>query len=223
MAGIYDLTLAAGAVPQTIGALGSYLKVLSTPTGPIRIRFDGGEQVQLVEGQGRRFLPGEQFREVQVTNASGSVQRVLVFIGDSTFEDTRVSGDVAVVDSVRSNVQTVGMASVTAITALTNTQLLDPNLNTAGAVIRQCTLEATAGAGGTVNSRVIVAPAAPAGPNGNHLTIGILLVNSTTQQVLGNFDLKKRIPPGWGVWHQTQVTIAVASSNTASLSYELLA
>lgn len=98
MAGIYDLTLSAGTSPQNIGALGSYLKVISAPSGPVRIRFDGGEQVQLAAGQGRRFAPGQAFRDIQVTNAAGVAQTVLIFIGDSTFEDSTVTGNVSVID-----------------------------------------------------------------------------------------------------------------------------
>lgn len=221
MSGIYDLTLANNAAGN-IGVLGDYCKVISAPSGAVQIKLDGGESFTLLEGQGVRMPDGKSFRDLQVKNVSGSAQTLLLFAGDGRIEDTRITGNVVIVDALSAGVTTAGMASVTAIGGPTNTLLLDPTANLRGAIIRAAALEATAGAGGNVNSRILAAPtAAPAGPTGNLLTLGILLTSSTTQQSVGQFDLKKRIPPGWGVWHQTVIQTAVATTNTGSLSFEL--
>lgn len=98
MSGIYDVTLANGA-SGNIAALGSYAKIYSAPAGGVQLRLDGGEAYTLLEGQGIRLPDGcAHFRDVTIKNTSGAAQTILVFVGDSRFEDSRISGIVSVVD-----------------------------------------------------------------------------------------------------------------------------
>jgi hypothetical protein len=97
MSGIYDRTLASGAA-DNISATGSFLKITSAPNGAVQVKLDGGEAYSLMEGQGIRLPDGATFRDVAVKNLASNSQTVLVFIGDSRFEDTRITGTVSIID-----------------------------------------------------------------------------------------------------------------------------
>lgn len=98
MSGIYDVTLAPGASAQ-IPASGGYVKVTAAPMGAVQVKLDGGEGYSLLEGQGIRLPDGKSFRDVQIKNLATLAQTILVFIGDTRFEDTRITGTVRLIDS----------------------------------------------------------------------------------------------------------------------------
>ena len=103
MAGIYDVTLTAStSSAQLIPAMGGYVKVKSAPAGAVKIRLDSGESFLVEEGQGLLLPDGVTFRDVTGTNGVAIAQTVLLFIGDSRFEDTRITGVVSVIDGGRS-------------------------------------------------------------------------------------------------------------------------
>lgn len=98
MSGIYDATINPGSAAY-LGVTGSYVKILAAPAGAVQIKLDGGEGYALLEGQGFRLPDGATwFRDVQVKNLAAIAQLVQVFIGDSRFEDTRITGNVKVID-----------------------------------------------------------------------------------------------------------------------------
>lgn len=99
---IYDATLAASiGASARIDAGGGYFRVLSAPGGPVGVKVDGGAEYQLLEGQGFRLVDGARFRDVTLRNLQAVAQTVQVFIGDATFEDGRVTGNVSVIDTNR--------------------------------------------------------------------------------------------------------------------------
>jgi len=99
MSGLYDVTLTAStSSTQNIPASGSFVKVKTAPAGAVKIRLDGGESYLLSVGQGLRLPDGKTFRDVQVTNGVAIAQTVVVFVGDSRFEDTSISGSISVID-----------------------------------------------------------------------------------------------------------------------------
>lgn len=95
----YDFTLAS-ALGSTakVGAMGSVLRMISTPGGPVRVTTDTGLVCDLEAGQGFRMPAGTKFSEVYIRNITAVGQTGLVFIGDETFEDTRIPGQVAIID-----------------------------------------------------------------------------------------------------------------------------
>jgi len=100
MSGIYGVTLAANASAQ-VPAMGSFVKVISAPSGSVQVKLDGGEGYSLLEGQGVRLPDGQTFRDVQVKNLTTLAQTVSIFVGDSRFEDSRITGVVTVIDSAK--------------------------------------------------------------------------------------------------------------------------
>jgi hypothetical protein len=104
MSGIYDVTLAAG-VAINVPVLGNYIKVRSAAYGLVEIKLDGGESYLLDEGLGVRLPDAKFFRDVQIKNKSSSTQTILIFIGDSRFEDSRITGVVSVVDTAKRTTQ----------------------------------------------------------------------------------------------------------------------
>lgn len=91
---IYTLTLAPG-VAQVLLVNGSFYKVLSA-TGPISVTRDDGSTVSpLLPGRGERDV---EFARLTVVDLSGGVNVVQIIVGDSSFTDDRVSGEVSVVD-----------------------------------------------------------------------------------------------------------------------------
>src|SRR6185295_8832598 len=97
MSGIYDVTLAPGA-SERIPMVGVRAKVLSAPRGQVNVRVDGGDSYNLMEGQGVKKIDGRPFSVLTVRNISALAQTILVFVGDDSFEDTRVTGTVRVID-----------------------------------------------------------------------------------------------------------------------------
>lgn len=178
MSGLYDVTLAPGA-SGNIAVLGSYAKVSSAPAGAVQLRLDGGEAFSLQEGQGIRLPDGcTQFRDVTIKNTAAIAQTIVVFIGDTRFEDTRITGTVSVVDGGKArtissqafvgyNGNTSGGATFTVV------QLRNPTttkrlvvkrvtLSTSIAGIVQMSRHAVALADGPYNvySKLLAAPAA---------------------------------------------------------------
>lgn len=98
--GTYDVTLNPGAT-QPIMAAGGYCKVISAPTGAVQLKLDTGETWTVNEGQGFRMPDGQEFARILVTNKASLAQTILVLIGDASFEDSRITGDVRIIDLVQ--------------------------------------------------------------------------------------------------------------------------
>lgn len=93
---IYRFTCAAGGVDTILADAGFY-KVLSA-TGTIEVaRSDGSRIGPLLPGQGER----EQFQRLTIKDTSGAANTGLILVADSSFEDTRIYGNVEVVDGGR--------------------------------------------------------------------------------------------------------------------------
>jgi len=147
MSGTYDVTLNPGAT-QPVIASGSYCKVISAPSGQVQLKTDTGETWTVSEGQGFRLPDGQEFLRVLVKNLASIAQTVLVVIGDSRFEDTRITGTVSIVDQsinkTRSGQQFIGNMSSAANAGLVSVVGLVPK--TVTVAIKRCTVSsATAG------------------------------------------------------------------------------
>jgi hypothetical protein len=223
MAGIYDVTLAPG-VAANIPVLGDYIKVRSAPFGLVEIKLDGGEAYLLDEGLGVRLPEGKTFRDVQIKNKAATAQTVLLFIGNSRFEDSRITGRVSIYENVSAQCQVIAQSNV-AITAVTATALIAPATNVAGITIRQASCEAKAGlAGSQTTAQLVAAPTAPlaANPTG---TTRLLICNQSdsdaSYKVQSVFNFNRRIPPGWGIYYVCATATTIAINNGVSVSFEV--
>jgi hypothetical protein len=210
VSGIYDVTLANNAATN-LAVLGSFAKIYAAPAGQVQIKLDGGEGYALLEGQGVRLRDGKTFRDVQVTNRSGATQTIQVFIGDSDFEDTRITGNVKIVDAVGTGVHSYNGSDVTNQTFTVSQTIVAPATNVNGIIVRttQCTVKA--GAAGNSQGWLIAAPSAPAGIAGtNILVLCSAYDQDQTVKTFSTFDLHKLVPTGWGIYFCTQNIIAAA-------------
>ena len=96
---IYDFTLAASVgATQRLDVMASRVKIISSAYA-VEVRTDTGDVYSLLAGQGFSLPAGQTFREVVLRNTVALAQAGVIFIGDETFEDSRVTGDVTVIDN----------------------------------------------------------------------------------------------------------------------------
>ena len=100
----YDFNLAAALnASQRFDVRGNYCK-LTAATGAVIVRADTGEEWALLAGQGFRVPDGAPFRALTIRNATAAANTGTLFIGDSSFEDSRITGSVFIIDSSREKV-----------------------------------------------------------------------------------------------------------------------
>lgn len=93
---IYELTLAANAT-ETLLVEGGFYKVLAA-SGDVKIAREGGSAIgPMLPGQGERI----NFRRLTITNLTASANTVDVLVADDSFVDTRIYGNVQVIDGGR--------------------------------------------------------------------------------------------------------------------------
>lgn len=99
MSRTYDFTLAASVnATQRIDVMGSRVKVISA-TYAVTVRTENGDTYRLLPGQGFSLPEGQTFREILISNTQAFANTGEVFIGDRYFEDSRITGEVNVIDS----------------------------------------------------------------------------------------------------------------------------
>lgn len=95
----YDFSLAAAlGAARVIQATGTRCKLIAA-SGPVQVRTDGGAVYDLLPGQGFNMPQGEAFREIFLSNGQATVNDGTLFVGDETFIDDRITGDVNVIDN----------------------------------------------------------------------------------------------------------------------------
>jgi hypothetical protein len=146
----YDFTL-----PATVGAsvlvsaVGSVCRMVSTPGGAVRVRTSQGATYDIEAGQGFQLKEGETFQEIYISNITGVAQTGTVFVGSSSFIDTRIPGQVSVIDgavaSVAANLEyltTATCGATPAAGAYGNIQIWNGS-TTKGVAIRQITFQSS--------------------------------------------------------------------------------
>lgn len=227
---VYDFTIAAGA-SQRLDVRGSFFKLLSSTASPHVVKSDTGEEWIVRPGQGFRMLVRDTngfvlpFGALTIRNPSPTAIAVgTCFIGEAAFDDSRITGDVSIVDAIGTGCQLYIAAVLTV--GFNTTPLIAAASNVNGIIIRQSAIESNAGAGGTVNSRIIAAPTAPANifPTGVPAIV-LNSINNITPGVFTNsfiFDSRRFVPPGWGIHYCNNVTVAAAAACSEWISAEIL-
>jgi hypothetical protein len=225
VSGIYDLTLAPGAAGN-IAVQGALAKVSSAPAGAVTLKLDAGESFTLLEGQGVRLPDGKHFRDVQVVNRAATSQTVSVFVGDSRFEDTRITGVVSIVDAGKARTIAgqaflgrtgIGVGAAT----FAATGLWNPAASPTRAVIEVVTASCSV-AGNLyvvlVNSALTLGSAANSKKGGGSVSTALMqtgsnaavgaldpggellqLANAISTPVSYTFKEPVVLPPGWGL------------------------
>ncbi len=96
---IYDFSLgAAVGAAQRMDVMASRVKLL-TSAYAVQVRTEAGDMYTLLPGQGFTLPAGQKFREVVLSNTAALANAGTIFIGDETFEDSRITGTVDTIDS----------------------------------------------------------------------------------------------------------------------------
>lgn len=220
---VYDFSLGAAlGASQRFDVRGNYFK-LTASTGPVVVRADTGEEWALEAGQGFRLPAERPFAAVSVRNARATACAGSVFIGDSFFEDSRIAGNVAIVDKIGPTCESqflfdlaVGLAVQTFVAAAANVR---------GIIVRSSFVEVTAGAGGTANGRILAAASVPVSltPGAQSIILNTGFSGSSTDVVRNAVpDSARLLPVGWGLYFAKNVQVAAATACTGTCSFEVL-
>lgn len=208
---------------RQIDAQGTYFRYEAGDAGgadtSIRLRADGNDLGMCLPGDEIELPVTAKRWEVVPTsgNLSGSVR-----IGLGRITSTRLAGNVTVVDQISASCQVVsaGVALGIAAFAQNNCFAVQPN----GFILRSAQINITAGAGGFAQIRMIAAPVAPAsfvGTASQYVVADCVSQNGVAAQV-SLFDLRKRMPSGWGLYVMTSIQTAAATAGGFLLSAESL-
>lgn len=219
---VYDFTLAAAVgATQRIDVMGSKALLRVASGGEVEIRTDTGKIYRCNEGQGLD-MGLETFNFLTLRNLQAVANSGLLSIGDSGWIDNRITGSVAIIDSIGVGCQTQGVA-FNAITVFQATAIILPGSNLNGAILRGYAIELQSGAGGNSDCMLIAAPTAPVAAGGAQLATLARLVDTVSVRVfLNQWSLQKKIPAGWGLYHVAINSTAAAVASGARVSFELL-
>ena len=216
----YTFNIGAGA-SQTFDIVGKFFKLL-TATGLVRVQIDRGYRMDLLPGRGWRGIP---FHRVNVLDLSGLPNAGTFLAGDFEVIDDRISGDVSILDAINATCQIYNPALTVAL-GFTATQVIAPAANVNGIIVRHVSTNVVAGAGGTADLRLYGMPAAPASlvPTGvPAIMLGFSNSNAAgAQDVRADFSMRRRLPPGWGIYQATSNAVAAPTAGGVNFSAEIL-
>lgn len=187
---IYEKTIPANG-SDVLLVEGGFYKVLAA-TGAIKISREGGSAIgPILPGQGER----ENFRRLTIQNLTAGVNTVRILVADESFEDTRIYGEVSVIDGGRSitmaNKSFGGYAQQAATVGnFAHVQLWNPVGRTVNIAVSKIIMNSVAGSG--VNLRWFGTPLTTLALNPNSKKIGVgpnstaELRNEANAAILGN-------------------------------------
>lgn len=223
MSGIYDFNIPAGQ-SQRFSVVGNKAKIIqASQASGLRVRVDGGDAYTCLEGQGLRMPDGRSFSDVTIFNPGSNAQIGYVFIGDAAFEDTRITGNVRIVDEITDALTYLSFAPSFAIKAISYDTLVAAATNVRGIILRGWSTQVTPGAGGNSILSLVAAKSVPVDyttPAQRYVISGTNL--SAGSQTLSDSKINKLLPPGWGLYVGTATTTTAAVLLNASVNYEVL-
>jgi hypothetical protein len=166
------------------------------------------------------FIARVPFTQLAIENVAqpGQVMRIIYGVDiefiPTTGAGLSVTATINVADIVGSATQTVTYIPGGEPVGTTVALLVSPALNVNGVAVRQMYMTSGAGAGGVVNTVLIASKVAPVGLIAAALNTLLLcrLDNAAAALIsASNFVMTRRIPPGWGIWHVSVVTVAAAT------------
>lgn len=218
---ILKFTIAAGENKRFEKA-GRYIEVIEADSALSILFYDAsGGQADDAQGIVSGLFVEIGYKAFNVTSAVA--QTVTLLIADGRGGSRRQPGNVSIIDAVMSSCQTQ-TASQTAI-GFTVAAIVTPASNVAGLIVRSSIVAAQAGAGGSANARLVGALVAPAGivPAAQSVILSnAFSTNSGVVDQFQNFESRRRLPPGWGLYLLTNHTVAIATSAVVVVSFELL-
>lgn len=217
------IALAANETKQFAKA-GRYFEIIESNYS-ITVQFNGANGAQsdsIVGGLSGLFLE-DPFSHFSVTNGAVAQTVTLLLMEIGRGGSRRQPGNVSIVDNVGAGVQTQFLSDLTVGQVFTAFVLPAANLN--GIIVRAAMLETTAGAGGSSNVRLLAAPTAPVSltPGASSLMLcGAYSSQSSDIARTNNFDMRRIVPPGWGLYFAKSSSVAAPAPCGATVSFEVL-
>jgi hypothetical protein len=157
---------------------------------------------------------------VTVKNTSGSAQTIMIFVGSSTLEDSRITGTVSVTNQISAGSTQIDISDGTLLPInFFATPLVPIASNPRGILVRRTQVYASAAASSTVSIRMVAAPAIPITmtvANGFQMAAG---ASSTSVNDMHS-DQNYALPASWGVWVVTSHTGSPSIGAGASIAYD---
>lgn len=205
---------------------GSYIEILSS-TGAVGLTLYstlGGQIGSITGGLSGLFLTAD-YGAFDLRDQTGAAQTVQLLVCDAgeSGGSRRQPGQVTILDTISANVQTQ-VGSNTAVTAFSAQQIVAPAANLNGVIVRSATAEVKANVtAGSAEGQLIASPTVPTAMTGLQ-TIMIVRAADFDGKAFASasFDLRKRIPAGWGLYHCTVNATGAAVRNACYCAFEVL-
>jgi len=219
---LFTFTIAAGETKRYAKA-GRYLEVIEANDrlNIVLTNRDGGAVSNVLGALSGVYVEAE-FAEFEVTNPSASAQTVQLMIAASRGGSRRAPGVVSVSDMIGATSKVANVA-LTLTTGFNVTTILAPAANVRGVRVFNASASAQAGAGGTANARLYAAPSAPAS---FAVDPGAMLISiyspAGVYAEASEFNMSRTIPPGWGLYAISSISVAAATSAGVVTTYQVL-
>lgn len=219
---LFAFTIAAGETKRYAMA-GRYLEIVEANDRLSLVLYsrDGAAVSNILNALSGIYVEAD-FTEFEVTNPSAAAQTVRLMLASSKGGSRRAPGVVSVADAIGAGAQ-VANVGLTLATGFNVSTILAPASNVRGVRVFNATVSAQAGAGGTANARIYAAPAAPVALAVNP---GALLIAAFSPAGVyvdqAEFNMSRTVPPGWGLYGVSSISVAAATSAGAVCTYEVL-
>lgn len=221
---LLTITLAANETKQFAKA-GRYLEITDSSYA-VRVDFigDQGQQTDSMVNALSGLFIEDPFAAFAITNGATAQSVTFLILEMGRGGSRRQPGIVSVTNKISQAVTQFELNGGGLLPmSFLATVAVAPALNQRGLLVRRALVNATAGAGGTSEVRMIAAPVVPASSvptNGFNMaqTSGAAGVPVIDAHVDQNYQL----PAGWGVWVITNHTIAAAVVCGAAIVFEPL-
>lgn len=219
---VLKFSIAAGEVKRFEKA-GRYVEVIAADAALSMFFFDGdGGQVDDAQGIVSGMFVEESFRALTVYSAAA--QSITLLLSDGRGGSRRQPGEVAIIDKIGEGTQLYS-ANITAV-GFNVVELIAASANVNGLMIRSAKTSTQAGAGGQSLARLQVAKTQPAVANPTGVPLCVVMETFSAAAGIyseaANFQLQRRVPPGWGLYASNSVSTAAATVGNMTASVEVL-
>ncbi|HRZ02324.1 MAG TPA: hypothetical protein P5024_12265 [Burkholderiaceae bacterium] len=209
---------------RTIAAAGDWFRVRESSVAPLKVTLmPSGVSVRCLPGQGLR---GKRFDYLVIENVDDTYTAFgsLLVSSGAALVDDRVTGDVAISDLITERCQYWAAPGPTAV-GFNTTQIVGTAENKSGLIVRAAWIDVESAAGNTTFAMFASGPIAPSTFATENPRIYVARAAASGAGVSNNLsqpEMRRRLPPGWGLWQVTSVQTNPATSVFHSVCFELL-
>ncbi len=211
--------------PRLINAAASFFRYESGSAGgadeSIRLRADGQDLGTYYPGDSVELPQACSSWEISPTSSACAG---IVRLGVGRVQSARLSGRVSVVDEITDALQCFAFLPGVAVKPFSSVVVLSPASNVRGAILRWAATNAQPTSTGVAYAAFLAAKTQPTDYTNPAQRYPILSAYSNAAAVLSDKSvaLNKYLPPGWGIYAQSEVVGAVASNVGGQIGFEVL-